>query len=121
MKTDNVYIAELVISTRIQHNGTLEDYYFGNGIHKKVYHHPLKYVVVKKVNSHKAIDLVTKKNYLCELPCSVGVLYLPPSKMIAFDAIYPDAKRNLPKKKILEMGNQVIEEIYKAKEEEKKK
>ena len=122
MKTDNVYIAELACSSKIENHGTLEDY-FGKGIYNRVYYHPIKYIIVKKdpICSNMAIDLVTKKKYLCELPCTVGVLHLPRAKMIPFDALFPDAKRNLPKKKILEMGKQVIEEIYKAKEEEKKK
>ena len=124
MKTDNIYIAQLAYSTNIETEGTAWDYYFGKGIRKHVSYDTIKYVIVKKVNgleSKKAIDLETKKKYMFEVPTSTGVLFIPPKRAVAFDAIYPDEKRNLSKKKILILGKQAIKEFEKLENEQKKK
>ena len=124
MKTDNVYIGQLVRSTKVEYKGNLEDFIFGPGISRIVHHENIKLIVVKKENDWGRIiakDLKTKKKYLCELPIQKGVLYVSPSKMYPFETLYPDAPRNLPKKKILEMGNYAIEEFNKTIKEQKNK
>ena len=123
MKTENIYIAKLAYSTNVVRKGTLYDYYFGDGMTHKVTYIPVKYVIVKtdEFSYKKAIDLETKKKYSYELPLNTGVLYLTPSKMIPFDAIYPDEKAKLSKKKILTLGKQAIKEFEKLDDEQKKK
>ena len=121
MKTDNIYIAELAYSTRVVQEGNLWDYYHGQGIKNRVYFVPVKYVIVKKENilgSKMAKDLETNKRYYCKLPGDAGTLYLPPSKMIPFDAVYPDEKANLSKRKILKLGKKAIDAFEKAKDEQ---
>ena len=123
MKTDNIYISQLGYSTNVVRKGTLYDYYFGDGMTHEVTYIPIKYVIVKKdeFSYKKAIDLEIKKKYSYELPINTGVLYLPRSKMIPFEAIYPDEKANLSKKKILKLGKQAIKEFEKLDDEQKKK
>ena len=123
MKTDNVYIAKLGYSTKVDKKGDLYDYYFGKGMRHIVHYIPVKYVIVKKdeFSYKKAIDLETKKKYSYDLPTNAGVLYLPHSKMLPFDAIYPEEKANLSKKKILTLGKQAIEEFEKIENEQKNK
>jgi len=123
MKTDNIYIARLGYSTKVDIDGTLYDYYFGDGMKHIVNYVPIKYVIVKKETngSKKAKDLETGKKYMCKLPTNAGTLYLPQSKMLPFDAIYPEEKANLSKKKILTLGKQAIKEFEKIESEQKKK
>ena len=125
MKTDNVYITQLVYSKEATLNGDIWDYYFGQGVHLNVKYKPIKYIIVKKQErlgkDSIGIDLRTNKKYSFELPFNKGKLYLTPSKMLSFELCYPDAPRNLPKKKILEMGSAVIDEINKIESVENKK
>ena len=124
MKTENIYIAQLAYSTKVVFEGNLWDYYCGKGVGNRVYFVPTKYVIVKKENkfgSKMAKDLETNKKYLCKSPTKGGTLYLPPSRMIPFDAIYPDEKANLSKKKILTLGKQAIKEFEKIDNEQEKK
>lgn len=117
MKTKNIYIAQLAISEDITVNGSLFDYYFGLGIHRSVEYRKIKYILVKtKEDIYGDLigkDLNTNKKYLCEVPFFEGKLFIPTTEMLAFDAIYPDAKPNLSKKKILKMGNYAIQEQIK--------
>ena len=124
MKTDNIYIGKLACSKKVDYDGTLYDYFCGSGIRQHVEYQPIKYVIVKKIEDWGntiAIDLKTKKKYLCELPIEKGVLFVSPSKMFPFEGFYPDAPRNLSKRKILEMGNAVIDAINKIENPKKKK
>ena len=120
MKIDNIYIAQLGISTKVQYKGNLEDYYFGTGIYRKVRYNYIKYVIVKKSNfsDEIAIDLNTKKEYLCGTPMGIGKLFLPQAKMLPFECVYPDVPRKLSKRKILKMGNEAIKVINKKIEEQ---
>ena len=125
MKTDNIYIAKLLISTNIVFDGQLIDYYVGPGIKHMVYHKKVKYILIKTdddiysdESNIRVLDLNTKKRYSTELPFYRGKLFIG-ENFISFDSIYPDARRNLPKQKILKMGNYAIEELEKKEEERK--
>ena len=124
MKTDNIYVSILALSEEIRYKGTLEDYIFGDGIEHSVRYEKIKYILVKtKENLSSTLvgtDLNTNKKYLCELPLEKGRLFIPPERMIPFDAIYPNEKRNLSKRKIKKLGNEVIEAMYKTEQKNKK-
>ena len=122
MKTDNIYIGRLVYSTKIETEGTLRDYFVGEGIRDIVSYEHIKFIIVKKTNGYKtAIDLNTKKKYMFGIPTKIGVLFIPPEKTIPFELAFPEEKRNLSKKKILTLGKQAIKEFEKLYDEQKKK
>ena len=117
MKTNKIFIGELCKLNKINYFGTLEDYLFGPGVLEKVNYTHLTYVLIKtrKNASYKLVgkDLNTNKKYLCEIPLDCGKLFISPKSMVAFDAIYPNSKANLPKRKVLEMGNEAINQMTK--------
>jgi len=121
MKTDNIYIAPLSISTDVKFEGNFRDFLLGPGVKHIVKFKFLRYTLVKIDEAYPVIDLKTKKEYYYGLPTSTGEIFINPNKKIPFNEIYLDVPRKLSKRKILKMGNQVIEEIYKKKNEEKNK
>ena len=123
MKTDNIQIAELGISTNVTLNGTLKDYYLGPGIKQSCKYISVRYILVKVYKDFSgeliAKDLHTNKKYSCEVPFDKGKIFIP--KMISFNNLYPGAKRNLPKNEILDMGNDAIQKIIKIENDRRNK
>ena len=62
MKTEDIYIAKLGYTTKVIMNGTLYDYYFGDGMEHLVNYIPMKYVIVKnETNGIYQINIVLRK------------------------------------------------------------
>ena len=76
----------------------------------------MKYVIVKKKHKNGKFitkGLNTKEEYLCELPLETGILFISPKKMISLKTIRSNFSSDLSKKKILKLGNYVVQELNK--------
>ena len=124
MNTNNIYFAELALSTNVKYIGDLEDYFLGQGIIQETSFTKVKFVLVQMKNNiygeATAKDLNTGRKYLCETPCKAGKLFIAKKPLIPFEVIYPGTKKNLPKRKVLKLGNEAIKEYYNAQRTHKK-
>ena len=125
MKTHNIYIADLAITTSVEFEGSMRDYIFGPGVKTIAACKSLKYVLVRqKINTYGKIefkDFKTKEKYSLKLPTSSGKIFINTDKIYPFSSFYPDVKENLPKRKILKMGNDAISRIIKTENKQKNK
>ena len=68
MNTNKVFIGELNLSLSVTYNGTLYDYFVGEGVEQVVKRKSVNYIIAKKISGKRVKDLKTKKyillNYL---------------------------------------------------------
>jgi len=127
MKTDNVYVAILNIVKEIEKGDYSGFRLCGVPLYdSRILYKPLKPVLVLyKTNEYGEVvvkDLNSKDNYSLEIPFQVGKVFVNSASLYPFNKLIDNPKSNLSKRKILKMGNQIINEtMKKMKEEENKK
>ena len=121
MKTDNVYFAGASITIEKKYTKDSGLRLFGKIplYDYCMYSKPLKPVLVLyKTNEYGEkilIDLNTKQKYSFEVPSTIGKIFINSTTLRSFNLTTGNTKTNLSKKKILKMGNQIINDLTKKK------
>lgn len=108
MKTDNVYFTMLRIVDDITYVPDENAY---TGIKTIIHSKPLKPVMVKtKIKKDGKLivkDLHTKTKYMYEIPLSVGKVFININHLFSLREHIP-VEMNMPKKKVLKLGQEFI-------------
>lgn len=124
MKTDNIYFAVASITTdkkytkdsglRLYGKIPLYDYC--------MYSKPLKPVLVlyktDLYGGKTLIDLNTKQKYTFDVSSNIGKIFINPKTLQRFNMVAENVKPNLSKRKILKMGNKILNDLNKKMNEE---
>ena len=122
MNTNKVYFAVSSLTTRIEYEGDLGDYYFGQGIQQHIVSHRITpvLVVAKESMFGKFFlkDLNINVKYTCKLPTSIGKVFVRQQSLIPFNEITGNTKKSLSKRKIKKLGSKQYEKYLRDLEEE---
>ena len=126
MKTDNIYIAMLNVVTERKKGNASGFRLYGIPIYNyMITSKPLKPVLIlyKKDKYGGSIikDLNTKDEYSFQIPSERGSIFVNSESLYPFNSLIDNPKSNLSKRKILKMGNHIINETIKQMKEEKNK
>ena len=123
MKTYNVYFAVTCITTDIEYTKDSGLRYCGIPLYDYCMNlKPLKPVLVlyktNEYGSKTIIDLNTKQKYSFEVPSSIGKIVVSSESLQPFNAVTENVKPNLSKRKILKIGNKILNDLNKKMNEE---
>ena len=123
MKTDNIYFAVASITTDKKNTKDSGLRLYGVPLYDYcIYSKPLKPVLVlyryDKYEGKTLIDLNTKEEYSFNVPSNIGKIFINPKSLQRFNMVTENVKPSLSKRKILKMGNKILNYLNKKMNEE---
>ena len=116
MKTDNIYFVDAKIVTdkkRLDtYSWTIYDLpLFDYEIYSRDFKKILVLYKTDKYGNNYVVNLNTKEKLGFEVPSEIGKIYIESKSLYPFNKVVQNNKPNLSKRKILKMGNPILNEI----------